>query len=79
MEEARAYEAGACAQYEFKLDVPSIETPEFLQGGLGQAIKIGAQLLGGGRHYWRWKIKARLDTKGADLAARKKVSVNLGF
>lgn len=79
LEEARAYEAGGCTRYEFELNVPSIETPEFLQGGLGQAIKIGAQFLGGGRRYWRWKVVARLEAKGADLVASKKVSVNMGF
>ena len=68
-----------CTRYEFKLNVPSIETPEFLQSGLGQAIKIGAQFLGGGRHYWRWKVVARLDAKGADFVASKKVSVNVRF
>lgn len=79
LEEARIYEAGARRRYDFRMQAPSIEMPEFMQSGLGKALVMGARLLGGSRQRMRWKIEVRLEAKGIDLASSKKVSINTGF
>jgi hypothetical protein len=76
LEEARPYPAGYLANYSFTLKTPNWKEPEFLNSTIGQTLTTAFKLLGGSSSYIKWKIEARLDAKGVDLATSKAVSLN---
>lgn len=71
LEGARVYPAGHAGNYDFKLQVPSEQGDGFGDSTLGQAARF---LLGGNRRL-NWRVEARLDAEGVDLAASRRVSV----
>ena len=77
IEEAKVFAAGATANYDFKLATPSSSGPDLLDSTLGKTLKAGMELLGGRRTQLQWMIEARLDAKGVDLAAQKKITLNM--
>ena len=77
IEEAKMFAAGATANYDFKLTTPSSSGPDFLDSALGKTLKVGMELLGGRRKTLHWSVQARLDAKGVDLAAQKKITLNM--
>jgi hypothetical protein len=76
IEDARTYPAGHQARYEFKIAVPDTSRPEFLNSGLGQALATAVRVLSDTRTSIQWKIEARLDAKGVDLATTKPIVIN---
>jgi hypothetical protein len=76
LEEARPYPAGYLANYSFTLKTPNWKEPEFLNSKMGQTLTTAFKLLGGSSSHIKWKIEARLDAKGVDLATSKAVSLN---
>ena len=76
VEEAKAYNAGSTATYNFEISAPNMNSPEFLNSKVGQALTVAFQLLGNRSTRLKWKVEARLDAKGVDLAASKSVSIN---
>ena len=71
------FAAGATANYDFKLATPSSSGPDPLDSTLGKTLKVGMELLGGRRTTLHWSVQARLDAKGVDLAAQKKITLNM--
>ncbi|MEA5445396.1 hypothetical protein VCB98_06150 [Gammaproteobacteria bacterium AB-CW1] len=69
---------GDVERFDFELPVPESvpghggKAPE---GALAQGLMLGAQLLGGRRRYYRWRVEARLEASGLDLRARQKISL----
>ncbi|MFP6892830.1 MAG: hypothetical protein VCA18_03705 [Opitutales bacterium] len=76
LEEAKSYRAGSKATYEFNLSAPNMNSPEFLNSKVGQALTAAFRLLSDRSTRLKWKVEARLDAKGVDLAAAKSVSIN---
>jgi hypothetical protein len=77
VEEAKAYPAGHTSEHQFEIATPNTGSPEFMNSGIGQAITGALRLLSSRRTRLKWKIEARLDAKGVDLAASKSVSINI--
>jgi len=78
IEDAKIFAACATANYDFQLAAPSSAGPDVLDSALGKTLKVGMELLGGRRKTLYWSVEARLDAKGVDLAARKKITLNMG-
>jgi hypothetical protein len=76
LEESRPYPAGYLATYSFTLKTPNWKEPDFLSSTIGQTLSTAFKLLGNSSSQIKWKIEARLDAKGVDLAASKAVSLN---
>jgi predicted small secreted protein len=77
MEEAKTFSAGQTMNYDFQLTTPASAGPDAPSSPLGKTLKVGMEILGGRRSYLQWMVEARLDAKGVDLTARKKVTVNM--
>ena len=78
LEDAREYPAGYSAKYDFQISTPNVQSPEFMNSGIGQALVSAFRLLSDRRTRIKWRVEARLDAKGIDLAASKSVQLNLG-
>ena len=78
LEDAREYPAGYSAKYDFQISTPNVQSPEFMNSGVGQALVSAFRLLSDRRTRIKWRVEARLDAKGIDLAASKSVQLNLG-
>lgn len=78
LEEGKAYPAGHTAGYDFQLVVPNANAPDLLNSPLGQALGTALRLLSNRDSQVKWKVEARLDAKGVDLAAAQSVSINTG-
>jgi hypothetical protein len=78
LEEGKAYPAGHTAGYDFQLVVPNANAPEFLDSPLGQTLSTALRLLSNRDSQLKWKVEARLDAQGVDLAAAQSVSINTG-
>ena len=78
LEDAREYPAGYSAKYDFQISTPNVQSPEFVNSGIGQALVSAFRLLSDRRTRIKWRVEARLDAKGIDLAASKSVQLNLG-
>ena len=76
VEEAKAYNAGSTATYNFELSAPNMNSPEFLNSTVGQTLTAAFRLLSDRSTRLKWKVEARLDAKGVDLATAKSVSIN---
>jgi len=77
IEEARVYPAGHSATHTFELTAPNTGNSEFLNSPLGSALTSALKLLSNRRTRMKWKVEARLDAKGVDLANSQTVSINL--
>jgi hypothetical protein len=78
LEAAREYPAGYSAKYDFQIATPNVQSPEFMNSGIGQTLVSAFRLLSDRRTRIKWKIEVRLDAKGIDLAASKSIQLNLG-
>lgn len=79
VEEARLYPAGYLANYTFSIPTPDSKAPEseLLNSTIGKTLTAAFQLLGNrSSSQIKWKIEARLDAKGVDLATSKPISIN---
>jgi hypothetical protein len=78
VEEARPYSAGYLANYTFSIPTPDSKAPasELLNSTIGKTLTTAFQLLGNRSSQLKWKIEARLDAKGVDLATSKPISIN---
>ena len=78
LENAREYPAGHTATHEFEINIPgnSASAPS-ADSALGQVLSAASELINDRDVYYEWKIEARLDAKGVDLAKNKKISINL--
>ncbi len=68
--------AGFSKSYTFELTAPGAGAVPRESGG-GMQISIGPVNLGGNRSRMKWKVEARLDTKGLDLTTSRSVSINV--
>ncbi len=78
IEEAREYPAGYNQIYDFELPVPASDRPEFMNNELLRSLVTAASFLGNRRIEVRWRIEARLQAKGIDLARSRRVTLNTG-
>ena len=78
LEPAREYPAGYSAKYDFQIATPNVQSPDFMNSRIGQTLVSAFRLLNDRRTRIKWKIEARLDAKGIDLAASKSLQLNLG-
>jgi len=76
VEDARSYPAGFTATYNLEVSTPNMQSPEFLNSTVGQALTTAVRLLSNRSTHLKWKVEARLDAKGVDLATAKSVSIN---
>lgn len=78
IEEAREYPAGYKEVYPFELPVPASDGPEFMNNDLLRSLVSAASFLGNRRIEVRWRLEARLQAKGIDLAGSRRVTLNTG-
>ena len=78
VEGARSYPAGHKETYTFEIKTPNMQSPEFMNSAVGQALRTAFQMLNNRSTRIKWKLEARLDAKGVDLATSKRVSINTG-
>lgn len=78
VEEAKPYPAGLTATYTFQLSIPDTGAPEFLSSTAGRVLTEALALLSHQSTRLKWRIEARLDAKGIDLAASQPVSLRAG-
>ena len=78
LEAARQYPAGHSVRHDFQIPTPNVQSPEFMNSGLGQTLVSAFRLLSDRRTRIKWKIEARLDAKGIDLADIQTIQLNLG-
>lgn len=78
IEGAKTYNAGTQARYTFKVSAPNMgmNAPELLNNQVGQILTTAARLLSDRSARLTWKLEARLDAKGVDLATSKAISIN---
>jgi len=77
LEEGKEYRAGYTATHDFELPAPNMNSPEFLNSTAAQALTTALRLLSNRSTRLKWKVEARLDAKGVDLATAKHVSINI--
>jgi hypothetical protein len=77
IEGAKVYPAGFESTHDFEIPTPDTGSQEFLNSGVGQALTAALSLLSNRRTEFRWKVEARLDAKGIDLATSKRVTLNM--
>jgi len=78
LEAARQYPAGHSVRHDFQIPTPNVQSPEFMNSGLGQTLVSAFRLLSDRQTLIKWKIEARLDAKGIDLADSQTIQLNLG-
>ncbi len=77
MEGNKTYPAGFNQRYEFSLDAPQQGGSGFMNSDLANNLGNAVGFLTGNRSRLSWKVEVRLDCKGVDLAASKKITVNM--
>lgn len=75
--ESMTYPAGHTGTYDFSIAVPDMGAPSFMDSTLGQALSTALSLLNHSDSHVTWRVEARLDAKGIDLATSKTVSINM--
>jgi hypothetical protein len=75
----KQYQPGARARHEFELTAPNIGAPDFMNSAMGQALGAAMRLLANRRTELRWRIEARLDAKGIDLATSRRISISINM
>lgn len=76
VEEAREYPAGHNETYSFELPIPDSNQNNSGTNEMMQTIATAANFLTNRRVDIRWRVEARLEAKGIDLAGSRKVSLN---
>lgn len=76
IEGAKAYPGGTLETYPFEIATPDLQSPEFLNSTLGQALTTAMQFIGGRSTRIEWNLEARLDAVGVDLADSQSISLN---
>lgn len=78
IEEAKHYPAEYRSTHEFEISTPNASAPNFASSPIFQGLATAMRMLSDRHTYLKWRVEARLDAKGVDLAASKKVTVNVG-
>jgi len=76
IEDAKIYPAGHTGVYNFEIATPNMGNPEFMNSTLGKTLAGALNMLSDRRSRMKWKVEARLDAKGVDLATSKSVSIS---
>lgn len=79
IESAVNYQAGESKDYSFQLKAPDINNTDSLGGMLGEAVELGLELLSGRDERLEWRVEARLDAEGIDLADSARIYINSGM
>ncbi|MHB8793037.1 MAG: hypothetical protein ACYC6O_06830 [Thermoleophilia bacterium] len=79
IEAARTYQAGEAKEYAFQLKAPDINNTDSIGGMLGEAVEMGLELLSGRDERLEWRVEARLDAEGIDLADSTRIYLNSGM
>ncbi|MFT5110213.1 MAG: hypothetical protein ACI9UA_005866 [Pseudoalteromonas tetraodonis] len=81
LEEAQQLAAGFEKTYQFGIEAPDSATLDAANGGSGgRRLKIGPISIGGNNYdpgSFEWRIEARADLPGVDLAKSKSVRINV--
>jgi hypothetical protein len=75
IEGEKNYFAGYTATYAFQVKAPNLQAPDFLNSQVGQILGATIRLLSDQSSGITWKVEARLDAKGVDLATSRPVSI----
>ncbi|MFK0569983.1 hypothetical protein [Endozoicomonas sp.] len=76
LEESRVYPAGYKTTHEFEISIPG-EGEEESSGPAFQALATAFSMLSQRSVTLSWKVEARLDAEGVDLATAQSVSINI--
>jgi hypothetical protein len=77
VEDARLYNAGHTARYDFEIPVPDPKSQELISNPMVQQMVSALRILGSTRSHMKWNIEARLDAVGIDLATSQPVSLHI--
>lgn len=72
------YPAEHRSTHEFKIATPNSQAPDFTNNPIFQGLAGAMRMLSNRQSYLKWRVEVRLDAKGVDLVASKKVTVNVG-
>ena len=75
IEGEKNYFAGYTATYAFQVKAPNLQAPDFMNSQAGQILGTALRLLSDQSSRITWKVEARLDAKGVDLATSRAVSI----
>jgi len=78
LEQTTHYPAEHRSSHEFEIPTPNSKAPDFANNAIFQGLAGAMRMLSDRHTYLKWRVEARLDAKGVDLAASKKVTVNVG-
>ncbi len=78
IEQSRSYPAGYSARYDFDMTAPQVG-PQNAEASspMGRALVTALRAMNHTQDYFEWKLEARLDAEGVDLANAKRVSINM--
>ncbi len=77
IEDARQYSAGYSATYDLEIPVPDPKSQELMNMPMMKQMISAIRILGNTRSRMKWRVEARLDAKGIDLATSQTVSINI--
>jgi hypothetical protein len=78
VEKSKTYTAGSKATYSFEIAAPNYGGQKNINSAAGQVLATAFTLLSDRSTKLKWKVEARLDAKGVDLAKAVSVSINTG-
>ncbi len=77
IEQGRQYQAGLRETYHFTMVIPEESDNEQMLKSAAKTVMMAADIVSGSRTQTRWKLEARLETKGIDLVGWKRVKLNI--
>lgn len=76
IEGTKNYFAGYTATHAFQIKAPNLQAPDFLNSQVGQMLATAIRFLNDHNSHITWRVEARLDAAGVDLATSKSVTVH---
>lgn len=77
IEEARQYPVRHWQMYEFEINTPNPDTPEFKDSKLGKELATLAEpVFQHIRVRMKWQVEIRLDAKGIDIVGQDEIKIN---
>ena len=77
LEGEKIYAAGSKATHSFEISTHNIGSQDFLNTEAGNTFTKALRFLSDRSKDLSWKVQARLDAKGVDLAASKSITINI--
>jgi hypothetical protein len=77
IESAREYPAGYTKEQSFEIPIPGQNGNASNNSALGQVLSAASMLINDRDTFYTWRVEARLDAQGVDLAKNQKITINM--